>query len=78
MECCDVAKVPVPEPASAPTGHFFELPAIAEDALADFSPAHLRDAAVATRAHDPPPAASFAETVLNRSLLAHAPPVFVA
>jgi len=78
MECCDVSNVPVPVQAIAPAGQFFELPAIAEDALADFSPAHLRDAAVATRAHDPPPAASFAETVLNRSLLAHAPPVFVA
>jgi len=77
MECCDVSNVPVPEHVTAPVGHFFELLPMGP-AVTDFSPARPRKAVVPSHAHDPPTAPGFAETVLNRSLLAHAPPVFVA
>jgi pimeloyl-ACP methyl ester carboxylesterase len=76
--CCEAFNVPVPEHVSVPAGHFFELPVALEQTLASLISLPSRDVVAPVRAHDPPRAPSFAETVLNRSLLAHAPPVFVA
>jgi hypothetical protein len=77
-QCCEAFNVPVPEHVSVPAGHFFELPVALGPALASLILQPSRDAVVVVRAHDPPAVPGFAETVLNRSLLAHAPPVFVA
>jgi hypothetical protein len=77
-QCCEAFNVPVPEHVSVPAGHFFELPGALEPTVVSLISLPSRKIVAPVRAHDPPPAPGFAETVLNRSLLAHAPPVFVA
>ena len=76
-QCCEAFSVPLPEQAMAPALSLNELgPAWLE---AGELPAHALGAEFrSVRANAPPEARSFAETVLNRSLLAHAPPSFVA
>ncbi|MDD5199868.1 MAG: hypothetical protein PHC88_08695 [Terrimicrobiaceae bacterium] len=78
-QCCEAFNVPMPDQASAPAVHLHALGAAWTDATNASAfgddPAALVSSACAT---GPPPGAGFAETVLNRSLLAHAPPVCVA
>lgn len=78
MECCQSLGAPLPAVTIAPVTHLFALlPAwIEQEEL--FPPALELPAAVSFSAHGPPGVVPFAELVLNRSLLAHAPPVVVA
>jgi len=76
-QCCEAFSVPLPDQAAAPVAHLHELqPAWVESS----APQPVNRCAACREFHDtgPPGAASFAETVLNRSLLAHAPPFFVS
>jgi len=76
-ECCQALNAPLPAVAAAPVSHLYELfPAWSEQtelpAVRDISlPAHFTP-------RGPPGVLAFAEQVLNRSLLAHAPPFVVA
>lgn len=79
MQCCGVFNVPIPEQVTVPQGqyHFLKPVWVADEPLAlSLSQAVAEDAGLYETG--PPRAASFAESVLNRSLLAHAPPIFVA
>jgi hypothetical protein len=78
MSCCQSLNAPLPAVATAPVTQLFALhPAWVE--LAVLSP-QVREIPVAFSfcSHGPPGVVPFAEQVLNRSLLAHAPPVVVA
>jgi hypothetical protein len=78
MQCCDTLKAAVPVQAVAPAVSLYELqPAwIESENLPNLAAAQSLVIAPATG--PPPRAETFVEVVLNRSLLAHAPPVFVA
>lgn len=78
MECCQSLGAPLPAVAAAPVTHLFALlPAWTEpEGLA--VPAREVPVPVEVLPHGPPGVVPFAELVLNRSLLAHAPPVVVA
>lgn len=76
-ECCQALNVPLPAVAAAPSGQLYVLfPAWPERE----EPVAVPQVAVAAlfSMHGPPGVIAFAEQVLNRSLLAHAPPVVVS
>jgi hypothetical protein len=78
MQCCDTLKASLPAQALVPVASLHEL-LPAWTAVEISAPAAVEEVTVVAPATGPPPrAATFVETVLNRSLLAHAPPVFVA
>jgi hypothetical protein len=76
-ECCHALSAPLPAVAAAPSGQLHALfPAWSryeEPVVAPQVPV-----AVLLSMHGPPGVIAFAEQVLNRSLLAHAPPVVVS
>ena len=77
IECCTSMHAALPLTLSAPVTQLFELHPLWDQASALLvvpSPVLLSLSAFAATG---PPVPSFAETVLNRSLLAHAPPLFV-
>ncbi len=78
VQCCDSLTVPTPENAVAPVVHLTELMPAWQPASfflsSDLLPELLEVPAPNT---GPPGSESFAILVLNRSLLAHAPPVFI-
>ena len=77
IQCCDTFHVTVPALVTAPETQLHAL----EPAWAEASPiavAALLECRVAFSATGPPRALGFVELVLNRSLLSHAPPRFVA
>jgi hypothetical protein len=78
LQCCDTLKAALPAQAVAPAAPLHELPPawIETVALPNFAAARCLEIAFATG--PPPRAATFAESILNRCLLAHAPPAFVA
>ncbi len=77
MQCCDTFNLTIPATVAAPVGPLHAL----RPAWLEVSPLPI---AACTRsgsefhATGPPRVFGFAETVLNRSLLSHAPPHFVA
>jgi hypothetical protein len=77
MQCCNTFHVTVPAPAALPAVQLHALrPAWLE---ASSIPVIVSMPACAEFcATGPPRALGFAETILNRSLLSHAPPCFVA
>ncbi len=79
LQCCEAFNVPIPEQVTAPQGQFHALKPVwtTEESFAVSAPPPV---ATAVEFHEtgPPGVFSFAESVLNRSLLAHAPPFFVA
>jgi len=78
MECCDTLKAFVPVQAVAPAASLYELqPAWIESEILP-NLAAAQSLVIAPATGPPPRAETFVEVVLNRSLLAHAPPVFVA
>jgi hypothetical protein len=77
MQCCDTLHATIFVPAAAPEGQLHALqPAWLEIAAVLFS--ELARPRAEFHATGPPRALGFAEIVLNRSLLSHAPPRFVA
>jgi hypothetical protein len=79
-QCCKALAAPVPNAIAAPTVHLQELqPAWFQAARVQASAdAPILDVDFASDTGPPRGALSFALLVLNRSLLAHAPPYFVA
>lgn len=73
--CCKTLKVAVPDDAKIPQAAVETFVPVFAEVLAIFAHAQI---AKSTSAHDngpPPDSPTFAELVLNRSLLSHAPPV---
>jgi hypothetical protein len=80
IQCCKALAAPVPNAIAAPTVHLQELqPAWLPAARVETS-AEAQILAIDFASDTGPPrgALSFALLILNRSLLAHAPPYFVA
>jgi hypothetical protein len=80
MQCCKALAAPVPSAIAAPEVHWEELqPAWLQTAQVEAS-AEMPILAVtlAYNTGPPPRALSFVLLILNRSLLVHAPPRFVA
>lgn len=78
VQCCNSLTVPTPENAVAPVVHLTELTPVWQPApLSLLSDLHVEVVAVPISDTGPPGSESFAIIVLNRSLLAHAPPVFI-
>lgn len=80
VQCCKALAAPVPDAIAAPTVHLQELqPAWLQSARAEASAAvPILAVDFATDTGPPRGALSFALLILNRSLLAHAPPRFVS
>jgi hypothetical protein len=80
VQCCKALAAPVPGTIAAPTVHFQELqPAWSQAARIEASEeAPILAIDFASDSGPPRGALSFALLILNRSLLAHAPPHFVA
>lgn len=78
MQCCDTLKASVPAQAVVPAASFHELQLawVESEILPNLVAA--QSLVIAPSTGPPPRAETFVESVLNRSLLAHAPPVFVA
>lgn len=77
LECCSSLPAPLPAIASAPVAHFIELQPLWADAVLTIQlplPVLLGEV---SDTGPPPTLQSFAESVLHRSILAHAPPSFV-
>jgi hypothetical protein len=80
VQCCKALAAPVPNAIAAPAVHLQELqPAWFQDAQVQAS-AEAPILAVGAASDTGPPrgSLSFAVLILNRSLLAHAPPRFIA
>lgn len=76
LECCTSLPAPLPATLSAPAAHLFVL----QPLWGEVPPSLEVSAPVPVGTFSdtgPPGLKTFAESVLNRSLLAHAPPVFV-
>jgi hypothetical protein len=80
MQCCKALAAPVPNVIGAPAVHLQELQPAWFQASRVQASAEAPILAVDTASDTGPPrgALSFAVLILNRSLLAHAPPHFVA
>ncbi len=78
MECCHALSAPLPAAVVIPVSGQFVLLAAWEEVFFLSCAVLENPAAVLVSAQGPPGAFAFAELVLNRSLLAHAPPVVVA
>ena len=80
MQCCEALAAPVPNAIAAPAVHLQELqPAWLQAVRVEGSAeAPILAADFASATGPPRGALSFALLILNRSLLAHAPPRFVA
>jgi hypothetical protein len=76
-ECCQALNAPLPAVASAPVGFLHALFPAWSETKRTLCPAPTSDPAPRST-HGPPGVIAFAEQVLNRSLLAHAPPVVVS
>lgn len=78
IECCTAMHAALPLTLSAPDTQLVALHPLWDDTSASLEiPASVAIAFDAFPSTGPPGAASFAEIVLNHSLLAHAPPLFV-
>jgi len=78
VQCCDALNAPSPTPTIAPVVQFTELmPAWSPLPLYVLAPPEALPVDVLQPSIGPPGLGSFAILVLNRSLLAHAPPVFI-
>jgi len=77
VQCCDALTAPTPIPAVAPVVQLTELMLAWNPAPLYFlAPPDALPVVVLPSSIGPPGSRSFAVLVLNRSLLAHAPPVF--
>ncbi len=77
LECCTSLPAPLPAVSSAPVVQLVELQPLWDDASALLAPPAPVEVGLGASAAGPPEIQTFAESVLNRSLLAHAPPFFV-
>jgi hypothetical protein len=77
-ECCQALSAPLPAVAAAPVVELFVLHPAWNERAEILLPREDVPACREYSAHGPPGAMAFAELVLQRSLLAHAPPVVVA
>jgi len=77
-ECCQALSAPLPDMAVAPAAQLFVLQPT-WDVMEPLQPPRVVVPAPGESAiHGPPGAFTFVELVLQRSLLAHAPPFVVA